>query len=139
MAKSDRNRRPNNSNRSSERSFASRTGRAISDRPIATAAIASGVAAAVAGFFAFRKSGKSFGEFTGDLTTGASTRIKDVGTLRLDGGRTHSDEADRKGMGWMTFQDGIAYSRNVVAAKVALDLGDNTRESSAALHDPSTW
>ena len=73
MAKSDRNRRSNNSNRS----FASRTSRTISDRPIATAAIASGVAAAVAGFLAFRKSGKSFGEFTGDLTTGASTRIKD--------------------------------------------------------------
>jgi hypothetical protein len=73
MAKSDRNRRSNNSNRS----FASRTSRTISERPIATAAIASGVAAAVAGFLAFRKSGKSFGEFTGDLTTGASTRIKD--------------------------------------------------------------
>ena len=70
-------------------------------------------------------------------TVTPSTRIKDVGTLRLDGGRTHIDDADRKGMGWMTFQDGIAYSRNVVAAKVALDLGDNTRESSAALHE--TW
>jgi cell division protein FtsI/penicillin-binding protein 2 len=66
-----------------------------------------------------------------------STRIKDVGTLRLDGGRTHIDDADRKGMGWMTFQDGVAYSRNVVAAKVALGLGDSTRESSAALYD--TW
>jgi cell division protein FtsI (penicillin-binding protein 3) len=40
-------------------------------------------------------------------------------------------------MGWMTFQDGVAYSRNVVAAKVALGLGDSTRESSAALYD--TW
>jgi hypothetical protein len=40
-------------------------------------------------------------------------------------------------MGWMTFQDGVAYSRNVVAAKVALRLGDTTRESSAALYD--TW
>jgi cell division protein FtsI (penicillin-binding protein 3) len=70
-------------------------------------------------------------------TVTPSTRIKDVGTLRLDGGRTHSDAADRHGMGWMTFQDGIAYSRNVVAAKVALGLGDSTRESSAALYD--TW
>lgn len=70
-------------------------------------------------------------------TVTPSTRIKDVGTLRLDGGRTKIDDADRKGMGWMTFQDGIAYSRNVVAAKVALGLGDNTRESSAALYD--TW
>ena len=50
------------------------------------------------------------------------TRIKDTGTLQLDGGRAHIDDADRKGMGWMTFQDGVAFSRNVVAAKVALDL-----------------
>ena len=64
-------------------------------------------------------------------TVTPSTRIKDVGTLRLDGGRTKIDDADRKGMGWMTFEDGIAYSRNVVAAKVALGLGDTTRESSA--------
>ncbi|MDO8484361.1 MAG: penicillin-binding protein 2 [Candidatus Limnocylindrales bacterium] len=68
-------------------------------------------------------------------TVTPSTRIKDVGTLRLDGGRTKIDDADRKGMGWMTFQDGIAYSRNVVAAKVALGLGDSLRESSAALYD----
>jgi cell division protein FtsI/penicillin-binding protein 2 len=70
-------------------------------------------------------------------TVTPSTRIKDVGTLRLDGGRTKIDDADRKGMGWMTFQDGIAYSRNVVAAKVALGLGDSTRESSSILYD--TW
>ena len=52
-----------------------------------------------------------------------STRIKDIGTLRLDDGKTKIDDADRKGMGWMTFEDGVAYSRNVVAAKVALGLG----------------
>ncbi|MEX1168774.1 MAG: penicillin-binding protein 2 [Chloroflexota bacterium] len=68
-------------------------------------------------------------------TVTPSTRIKDVGTLRLDGGRTKIDNADRKGMGWMTFEDGIAYSRNVVAAKVALGLGDSTRESSSILYD----
>ncbi len=38
-------------------------------------------------------------------------------------------------MGWITFEDGIAYSRNVVAAKVALRLGDTTRDASAALYD----
>ena len=68
-------------------------------------------------------------------TVTPSTRIKDVGTLRLDGGRTKIDNADRKGMGAMTFQDAIAFSRNVVAAKVALGLGDSTRESSAVLYD----
>jgi cell division protein FtsI/penicillin-binding protein 2 len=68
-------------------------------------------------------------------TVTPSTRIKDVGTLRLDKGKTKIDDADRKGMGWMSFEDGIAYSRNVVAAKVALGLGKTTRESSAILYD----
>ena len=63
------------------------------------------------------------------------TRINDVGTLRLDGGRTKIHDADRKSMGLITFQDGIAFSRNVVAAKVALGLGKTTRESSAMLYD----
>ena len=66
-----------------------------------------------------------------------STKIKDTGTLKLDGGRAKIDDADRKGMGWMTFADGVAWSRNVVAAKVALELGKNTRQSSAILYD--TW
>src|SRR6188474_3147462 len=70
-------------------------------------------------------------------TVTTKTKIKDTGTLKLDGGRTHVDDADRKGRGWMTFEDGIAYSRNVVAAKVALALGADTAESSAILH--STW
>jgi cell division protein FtsI/penicillin-binding protein 2 len=64
-----------------------------------------------------------------------STRIKDVGTLRLDNGKTKVDDADRKGRGWMTFEDAVAFSRNVVAAKVALGLGKNTRQSSAVLYD----
>ena len=66
-----------------------------------------------------------------------NTRIKDIGTLRLDKGRAKVDNADRRGMGWMSFEDAIAYSRNVVAAKVALGLGDTTAESAALLHD--TW
>ncbi len=70
-------------------------------------------------------------------TVTTKTRIKDTGTLKLDKGKTHVDDADHQAMGWMTFEDGIAYSRNVVAAKVALGLGGNTGESSAILHD--TW
>ena len=52
-------------------------GRMISERPAAAAAIASGVAAAVVGFLAFKRSGKSFSEFSGDITNGAGTWIKD--------------------------------------------------------------
>ncbi len=66
-----------------------------------------------------------------------TTKIKDVGTLRLDGGRTKIDNANRKGMGWITFEDGIAYSRNVVAAKVALSLAETVDEAGAMLYD--TW
>lgn len=68
-------------------------------------------------------------------TVTRTTRIKDVGTLRLDGGRTKIDNADRKGMGWISFEDGMAYSRNVVAAKVALGLDESTAGSSAMLYD----
>jgi cell division protein FtsI/penicillin-binding protein 2 len=70
-------------------------------------------------------------------TVTPTTRIKDVGTLRLDGGRTKIDNANRQGRGWMTFEDAIAWSRNVVAAKVALELGRSTAESASTLH--ATW
>jgi cell division protein FtsI/penicillin-binding protein 2 len=68
-------------------------------------------------------------------TVTTKSRIKDVGTLRLDKGRTKIDNANRQGMGWMSFEDAIAWSRNVVAAKVALELGSNTKKSSAVLHE----
>jgi cell division protein FtsI (penicillin-binding protein 3) len=68
-------------------------------------------------------------------TVTPETRIKDVGILHLDGGRTHVDDADHRAKGWMTFEDGIAYSRNVVAAKVALELGQSTRTAAVRLHD----
>ncbi|HEX5827300.1 MAG TPA: penicillin-binding protein 2 [Candidatus Limnocylindrales bacterium] len=72
-----------------------------------------------------------------DGTVTMNTRIRDVGTLRLDGGRTKIDNADRKGKGVMKFKDAIAWSRNVVAAKVALRLGKTTEEASKKLF--RTW
>ena len=74
--------------------------------------------------------------FTAGTVT-RTTKIKDVGTLKLDGGESKIDNADRKGMGWITFEDGIAFSRNVVAAKVALGLSKTTAGSAAMLYD--TW
>ena len=70
----------------------------------------------------------------GDGVVTMKTKIKDVGTLRLDKGRARVDNADHKGMGWRTFEDAIAYSRNVVAAKVALKLGKTTKAASARLY-----
>ncbi len=70
-------------------------------------------------------------------TVKRTTKFKDAGTLKLDGGRTKIDNADRKSMGTLTFEDGIAYSRNVIAAKVALGLADSTQEAAAMLYQ--TW
>jgi hypothetical protein len=58
-------------------------------RPIATAAITtgivSGLAAAVAGFFAFKRSGKTFGEFSDDIATNLKDRAADAQTRIKDG------------------------------------------------------
>ena len=70
-------------------------------------------------------------------TVSRTTKIKDTGTLRLDHGTTKIDDADHRAMGWLTFEDGVAYSRNVVAAKVALGLADSTADASQKLYD--TW
>ena len=48
--------------------------------------------------------------------------LRDSGRLRLDGGKTRIDDADGKAMGSMKLEDGIAYSRNIIAAKVAIGL-----------------
>jgi cell division protein FtsI/penicillin-binding protein 2 len=68
-------------------------------------------------------------------TVTTTTELKDVAKLVLDGGRIHVDDADHKGKGWMKFEDAVAWSRNVVAAKVALGLGSTTRKSATILHD----
>ncbi|HEX5591128.1 MAG TPA: penicillin-binding protein 2 [Candidatus Limnocylindrales bacterium] len=70
-------------------------------------------------------------------TVAMDTEIDDVGTLRLDGGRTKIDDADRRAMGVMSFEDAIAWSRNVVAAKVALGLAPTLDAASTVLFD--TW
>ena len=70
-------------------------------------------------------------------TVTMKTKVRDTGKLMLDHGTAHVDDADHKAMGVMKFEDGVAYSRNVVAAKVALMLGKTTRESSQILYD--TW
>ena len=63
--------------------IAARTGRTIKQRPYTSAAIATGAvtafAAAVAGLFFFRRSDKSLGELTNDLTSRAKDGLTDVG------------------------------------------------------------
>ena len=71
----------------------------------------------------------------GDGTVTTKSKVRDTGTLRLDGGRARVDDADHKAMGVMTFEDAVAYSRNVVAAKVALKLRKTLKASSARLFE----
>jgi len=70
-------------------------------------------------------------------TVTMTTEFNDTGTLRLDGGRTKIDDADRKAMGVLTLEDAIAWSRNVVAAKVALGLAPTVDAASKTLY--SVW
>jgi cell division protein FtsI/penicillin-binding protein 2 len=77
---------------------------------------------------------------TAALGSGAvktKTKLRDTGRLDVDNGHAHVDDADHKAMGVMTFQDAVAYSRNVVAAKVALRLAPTTAGAAALLYQ--TW
>ncbi len=67
-------------------------------------------------------------------TTTLETIYKDTGSLKLDNGKTKIEDSDRKAMGLMKLEDAIAYSRNIVAAKVALGLAPTVAEASKALH-----
>jgi cell division protein FtsI/penicillin-binding protein 2 len=67
-------------------------------------------------------------------TTSLSTIYTDTGHLKL-AGSTRIGDSDGKAMGRMQLQDAIAYSRNVVAAKVALGLAPTTGEASTILHE----
>jgi hypothetical protein len=79
--------RKTNNRRSTSRkaddNIVSRTGRTIRDRPYASAAIATGavtaVAAAAAGLFFFRRSDRSLGELTDDLTTKVKDGLSEAG------------------------------------------------------------
>jgi cell division protein FtsI (penicillin-binding protein 3) len=63
--------------------------------------------------------------------------INDSGFLKLDNGTAQISDADHKAMGTIPFEDVIAYSRNVGAAKVAMRLGSSTKSASSVLY--KTW
>lgn len=73
----------------SRKSTIARAGKAISDRPVASAAIGTGlvagIAAGIAGFLAFKKSGKSFGQFSDDVATNLKEKASDARTFVKDG------------------------------------------------------
>lgn len=68
-------------------------------------------------------------------TTSLSTTYRDTGRMKLDNGKTRVTDSDGKAMGTMKLEDGIAYSRNIVAAKVAFGLAPTTNGASTILHE----
>jgi cell division protein FtsI (penicillin-binding protein 3) len=69
-------------------------------------------------------------------TTSLTTKINDFGVMQLPGGQEVAD-ADRKSMGWLTFADVVAWSRNVGVSQVAFRLGKTTAAASEVLY--KTW
>lgn len=70
-------------------------------------------------------------------TTDPGTKVNDSGSLALDGGSSRVYDSDKRPMGSISFQDVVAYSRNVGAARVALALANTTKKAAAILE--STW
>ena len=68
-------------------------------------------------------------------TTSLDEVYDDSGKMRLDGGESKITDADNKAMGNLKLEDAIAYSRNIVAAKVALELAPTTSDASTILHE----
>jgi len=68
-------------------------------------------------------------------TTAMDKVYRDSGRMTLDGGEARITDADNLAMGNLPLEDGIAYSRNIVAAKVALGLAPTTRKASNVLHE----
>ncbi|MGZ6315158.1 MAG: peptidoglycan D,D-transpeptidase FtsI family protein [Candidatus Limnocylindrales bacterium] len=69
-------------------------------------------------------------------TTALTTKINDSGVMKLPGDQEVAD-ADRKSMGWLSFADVVAWSRNVGASQVAFRLGKTVGSASATLYQ--TW
>ena len=68
-------------------------------------------------------------------TTSLDRTYFDSGRMRLDDGKTVIKDSDHRAMGNMRLEDAIAYSRNIVAAKVALGLAPTKRAASKILLD----
>jgi cell division protein FtsI (penicillin-binding protein 3) len=63
--------------------------------------------------------------------------VRDQSILRLDGGKAFVTNADKGSKGGLTFEDAVAWSRNVVMSKVALKLGPTAQAAAEVLHE--TW
>ncbi|HEY8869555.1 MAG TPA: penicillin-binding protein 2 [Candidatus Limnocylindrales bacterium] len=62
-----------------------------------------------------------------------STKIEDATVLSLDKGVNHVSNANHRSMGLISVRDAIAWSRNVIAAKIALGLAPTTQGAAVRL------
>jgi len=77
---------------------------------------------------------------TAALQAGVVTRttiLQDQSVLSLDNGRAFVQNADKGSKGAISFQDAVAWSRNVVMSKVALKLGRTKQQAASVLY--RTW
>ena len=61
--------------------------------------------------------------------------VRDQATLRLDGGKAFVTNADKGSKGSLTFEDAVAWSRNVVMSKVALKLAPTAQAAAEVLYE----
>ncbi|MFI5200217.1 MAG: peptidoglycan D,D-transpeptidase FtsI family protein [Candidatus Limnocylindrales bacterium] len=66
-----------------------------------------------------------------------TTRVNDTGSLSLDHGQARIYDSDKRAMGRIPFENVLAYSRNVGAARVALGLASTTNAAAGVLK--ATW
>jgi cell division protein FtsI (penicillin-binding protein 3) len=64
-----------------------------------------------------------------------SSRVRDQAILRLDGGKAFVQNADKGSKGSLTFEDAVAWSRNVVMSKVALKLAPTAQAAAELLYE----
>ena len=70
---------------------------------------------------------------SGEVTP--SSKVKDAVSLTFGSQTLHN--SDHKSMGWLPFQDAVAYSRNIALAGVAMKLGHGVAKSASTLY--ATW
>lgn len=68
---------------------------------------------------------------SGKLTP--TQRFNDSGSMRIDGYTIY--DSDHRPMGMLRFEDGVAYSRNIVATRAAMTLGKGTEAAATVLYN----
>ena len=119
--------------------IAARTGRTIKRQPYTSAAIATGVVtavtavvAAVAGLFFFRRSDKSFGEFTNDVTSRVKDGLTDVRTRAKDKVTRLRDGLDKEKSQAEIAEEALTLKETGKTTKIPLDpvVEDQTKVGS---------